>query len=108
MRILIKNLTFETIIGILEVERTTLQKVCVTLHLDYNYDGENFINYADICTLIEEDMIASQYKLLENALESLSQKIKNTYPHTTKIKLKILKPNILPNATVGLILHKTF
>ncbi|MDD2267845.1 dihydroneopterin aldolase [Sulfuricurvum sp.] len=108
MRICIKKLTFETIIGILEEERTVPQKVCVSLTLDYNYDGEYFINYADVCTLIEKDMCTSQYKLLEDALELLSQKLKFTYPHIQKMKLKIFKPDIVPNAIVGLILEKTF
>jgi dihydroneopterin aldolase len=108
VRICIKKLTFKTIIGILEVERTIPQKVCISLTLDYNYDGNYFINYADVCTFIENDMMTSEYKLLEDALESLCQKLKFTYPNIKKMKLKILKPNIVPNAIVGLILEKTF
>ena len=108
MRILIKKLTFEAVIGILEAERLTPQRICVSLSLEYDYDGKNFINYADVCTFIENDMMTSEYKLLEDALESLCQKLKYTYSNIKKMKLKILKPNILPNAIVGLFLEKTF
>ncbi len=108
MRIVIKKLTFEAIIGILEAERHTPQKISVSLSLEYDYDGKYFIDYAKVCAFIENNMITSQYGLLEDALESLSQNLKQTYPSIEKMKLKILKPDILPNATVGLFLEKTF
>jgi len=41
------------------------------------------------------------YFLLEDALIDLSQKLKVLYPQMSKIKLKIFKPTILPNAMVG-------
>lgn len=108
MQIRIQKLTFDAIIGILPHERETPQNVVVSLRLDYDYDGESFINYADVCDFIEHDMQNSCYSLLEDALESLCEKIKMNHPAITKMRLKILKPDILPNATVGLILEKTF
>ena len=46
MRIIIKDLTFETIVGILEEERHIPQKVILHVKLDYTYEAENFIDYA--------------------------------------------------------------
>lgn len=101
MQILIKDLTFETIVGILEEERHTPQKVILHVKLDYAYEAENFIDYAKVSAFLEAEMNQMSYFLLEDALNDLSQKLKVSYPQIHKIKLKIFKPNILPNAMVG-------
>lgn len=102
MQIIIKNLTFLCIVGILENERITPQKVIVNLKVTYDYDGENFINYAKLCEYIENDMQEIKYFLLEDAISSLLEKIKYTYPKIEKMTIEILKPDILQNAVVGL------
>ncbi|WP_041956175.1 dihydroneopterin aldolase [Sulfurospirillum arsenophilum] len=101
MQILIKDLTFETIVGILEEERHTPQKVILHVKLDYTYEAEKFIDYAKVSTFLEAEMNQMSYFLLEDALDDLSQKLKVSYPQIRKMKLKIFKPNILPNAMVG-------
>lgn len=102
MQILIKDLTFETIVGILEEERHTPQKVILHVKLDYAaYEAENFIDYAKVCAFLEAEMNQMSYFLLEDALNDLSQKLKVSYPQIHKMKLKIFKPNILSNAMVG-------
>lgn len=101
MQIIIKDLTFETIVGILEEERHTPQKVILHVKLDYSYGAENFIDYAKTCAFLEAEMNQMSYFLLEDALDDLSQKLKVSYPQIQKMKLKIFKPNILPNAMVG-------
>lgn len=106
MQILIKNLTFETIVGILEEERHTPQSVIVHAKIHYDYTGENFIDYAKVCAFIQSEMNHEKYFLLEDALKKLSEKIKFSYPQITKMKIKIFKPTILPNAMVG-VTHKT-
>ena len=52
MKILIENLTFFAIIGILENERITPQQVIVDCIIDYSYSKNNFINYAEVSTTI--------------------------------------------------------
>lgn len=101
MTIHIKDLTFETIVGILETERKTAQKVSLHVKIVYNFDGERFIDYANICAMIQTNMQAQKYFLLEEALEGISQKLLSSYPYIRKITLKIFKPTILPNALVG-------
>ena len=102
MTIHIEQLTFETIIGLLDFERVTPQRVIINLEIDYPYEANYFINYAEIIALIEADMREAKYELLESAIETLLQKLTTTYPQITKIFFKITKPNIIKNAHVAL------
>lgn len=101
MQIIIENLNFETIVGILEKERHIPQKVILHVKLDYEYNANNFIDYAKVSAFLEEEMQKMSYFLLEDALNDLSKKLKIIHPQITKIKLKIFKPDILSNAMVG-------
>ncbi len=102
MTIHIEELTFKCIIGILDFERVTPQKVIINVEIEYNYEENNFINYADVIELIEQQMLEKKYELLETAIEELSQKISEKYSKITKLTLKISKPNIIKNAKVAL------
>ena len=102
MTIHIEQLTFKTIIGILTVERVHDQKVIVNLELNYDYNGSNFINYAEVINLIENDMREKQYELLESAITELIQEITSSYTQIKSLTLKITKPDIIKNAQVSL------
>jgi len=102
MSIHIEALTFKTIIGILEFERRTEQTVRIDAQIDYYYDNSKFINYADIIKIIEGLFRKKQYKLLEEALKSIKEKILSKYPQIINFSLKITKPDIISNAEVGL------
>lgn len=101
MKILIENLTFETIIGILDFERLTPQQVQIDCRIDYPYSEGNFINYADVAAHIETTMQHEQFELIETALDRLSNSLKTLFPLINELSLTIKKPNILPNCTVG-------
>ena len=101
MKISIKNLYFKAILGILAFERTSAQTILVDATLWYAYDQRLFIDYADVCALIEKHMQSKHFGLIEDALKDLSYMLLEKYPQATKIKLKISKPDILPNAIVG-------
>jgi len=99
----IEELSFDTIIGILDFERTTPQKVIIDATIDYSYKKEDkFINYAELISLIEKEMQQKKYLLLEEALNELTNKIVSLYPQIEKFNLKITKPNIINNAKVAL------
>jgi len=102
MTIHIEELTFECIVGILDFERLKAQKVIIDLTLDYNYTNDFFINYAEVITLIKNEMIENRYELLETALNELEKKLLSTYPQIESFNLKITKPNILNNVKVAL------
>ncbi len=101
MKILIENLTFETIIGILDFERTAPQKVQIDCTLEYSYAHNNFINYAEVAQLIEITMHTERFELIETALEKLGFILKSNFPLIKTLVLTLRKPDILPNCTVG-------
>jgi dihydroneopterin aldolase len=101
MKIHIKDLRFEAILGILEHERIHPQPVCLHVKISYHFDGHAFIDYAKVCELIIQNMQEQKYGLVEVALEGICHKIAGEYPNISKISLKIFKPTILENATVG-------
>ena len=102
MHIHIEALTFDAIIGLLDFERERAQKVVVDLELLYDYNEESFINYADLSQLIQKELKEKKYLLLEEALLGLKASIYHTYPQIKELKLKIGKPDILPECNVAL------
>ena len=107
MTIHIEDLRFKCIIGLLDFERHTPQELIIDLKLEYDYKDE-FINYADLAVLIEKDLQAKKYELLETALMELINLIKQTFPLIQQLKLKITKPEILPNCRVSVSCIKVF
>jgi dihydroneopterin aldolase len=101
MTILIENLTFDTVIGILEHERTTPQRVQIDCTIDYSYTSTLFINYADVARMIEDTMKTEKFELIETALEVLGVTLKKHFPLIETLLLTIRKPDILQNCTVG-------
>jgi len=102
MKIHIEDLSFETIIGILDFERVTLQKIIINIEIDYEYLENNFINYADVSQMVEDRVNEKQYGLLEDGLLDLKNIIINRYTQISTLYIKITKPNILTNAKVSL------
>lgn len=101
MKILIEDLEFETVLGILASERLTPQKVSITCTIEYPYTQKDFINYAQVAELIESTMTTQKFFLIEEALEFLTKTLKNTFPLIRDLTLNIRKPDILSNCTVG-------
>lgn len=101
MNIEIENLTFRCIIGILDFEREKKQKVVVNLSFDYEFSGDDFINYADVVALVKKTMKKNRFKLLEDAVKTLKQLLEDSYS-IKNLHLKISKPNILKNCVVSL------
>lgn len=104
MTIHVEDLKFQCIIGILDFERTAPQDVIVNLTIDYNYKN-GFINYADIVQIIKENMIKSEFLLIEDALESLNLKLFKEYNSIKSLDLKITKPSIIPECKVSVSNH---
>lgn len=102
MTIHIEELTISAIIGILDFERVNTQTVIVDATIDYFYSKNAFINYAEVIELIETLIIEKQYKLLEDALSDIENKLLEIYPQIIKFKLKITKPDIIKHAKVAL------
>jgi dihydroneopterin aldolase len=101
MTIKIKDLEFETIIGILDFERTAEQKVRVNCSVEYDYYRQ-FLDYALIAKHIETEMKAKKFELIEEALLSLKSSLKIAFPLINSLVLEISKPDILNNCEVSL------
>ena len=102
LKVNIEDLTFNCILGILPDERKNLQTVIINLSFEYFYneDGSDFIDYGEVATLIEDVMFEKQFFLIEDAILFVRKKLKAQY-NMKNIKLKISKPNILPNCVVS-------
>ncbi|MHC3995386.1 dihydroneopterin aldolase [Thiomicrolovo sp. ZZH C-3] len=108
MTIEIRALTFDCIIGILDFERVTPQRVIVDAVIDYDYDGEQFLDYAAVADHIKTQMKTEQFALVETALESLSATLKNVFPAIKQLSLTIAKPDILPDCRVSVTKKSNF
>ncbi|RLA73217.1 MAG: dihydroneopterin aldolase [Epsilonproteobacteria bacterium] len=100
MTININTLIFECIIGILDFERHTPQKVSVDVEIAYPYKDE-FIDYSHVTEHIKISMKKYQFKLIEEALISLQNSLKQDFPQITSLSLTISKPDILPDCRVS-------
>jgi len=105
-KIIIEDLTFEAILGILEKERHQKQLVVVNVEIEYN-DKKNYIDYAIVSELIVDLIQKKEFLLIEDAADEIEKELKNTFPQMKSLKLSIKKPEILKNALVGIeILRK--
>ena len=102
MTIHIDDLQFDVIIGLLDFERDRPQRVIIDLEASYAYRCEDFINYADMVSLIRNELKEKRYKLLEEALLGLKERLYASYPQFKTLKLKIAKPDILQECSVAL------
>lgn len=100
MVIHIEDLKFQCIIGILDFERVTEQDLLINITIDYKFRNE-FINYAEVTQLIKSHIIENRFLLIEDALSSLSTKLKEIFPLINRLNLKITKPSILPDCKVS-------
>ena len=100
MKILIKDLRFNCIIGLLEEERITEQEVVLHVEIDYDYK-DSFINYAEVAELLQNHLVKMKYELIETALEDIFPLLKSTFPLIKFLHVEITKPNILPNCEVS-------
>lgn len=102
LKIFIENLKINAIIGILPQERIQPQNILIDFEGSYIYKDNEFVDYSLIRELIITNILTNKYFLLEDAIQDLSQKIKNSYPLLSNIKFKIKKIEIFNDCTVGI------
>ena len=100
MKIHIQDLKFQSIIGILDFERTSPQDVILNVEIEYTFI-DDFINYADVVDVLKTTMINKKFLLIEDALKELSLTLKKDFSTIDTLNLKITKPSILPDCTVS-------
>jgi len=107
MQIIIKNFEFETIIGVLDFEKITPQKVIINCKIKYKYQNE-YLDYAKVTSIIQNILTTKKFEVIEDSLEYICSYLKNEFIEIKKIKLEILKPNILNNCIVGAKIVKKY
>ncbi len=104
--IVIEELTFKAILGILEKERNEEQLVVVDCEISY-LQKVDYVDYSKVCDVIQNMIIKNRYSLIEDAVDDIEKKLKELFPQMKELYLKITKPEILKNALVGVkILRK--
>ena len=101
MKIEIRSLEIDAVIGILPKERHTPQKVIVDLEAEYRYKGGEYLDYAALTELIRQELIERKFGLLEEALLALKERIFEAYPLIESLELRLEKPEILKNCRVA-------
>jgi dihydroneopterin aldolase len=101
MTIYIESLSIDTIIGILNFERNSKQKVLIDVRIEYDYREENFIDYSKVAEKIEYMLEDRKYGLLEEAIADIGGSLISDYPQIEKLYIKISKPDIIKNASVA-------
>jgi dihydroneopterin aldolase len=102
LKVNINELTFDCIIGILPFEREQKQKVIIDISFEYyfNDDGSNFIDYSKVAYFAQSSMENEEFKLIEDAILFIRKGLKTTYD-IKNLKVKITKPDIMPNCVVS-------
>jgi dihydroneopterin aldolase len=102
MKIHIENLEIDCIIGLLDFEREHTQRIILDLQIDYGYQTDQFLDYSHIASMLESHLKESRYILLEDALLGIKNLLFQHFPSIETVHIKLRKPDILPNCTVGL------
>ena len=104
--IVIEDLTFKAILGLLEKERNKEQLIVVNSKIEYQ-NKANYVDYAQVCDIVQKTIIEGKFLLIEDAIEEIEKNLKIAFPQIKSIYLSIKKPEILKNALVGVeILRK--
>lgn len=102
--VFVDSLEFDTIIGLLDFERVEAQRVCI----DMEFSADEFIDYANVCEVIQSEFKEQKFYKIEDALEYFSIKFKENYPSLNSFYMKISKTQIIKNATVGAKIIKNY
>ena len=100
MTIYVNDLTFKCIIGILDFERVTKQKVVINLSFEYAFKRNEFIDYSEISKLVKKTMKKKKFLLIEDALINIEKKLYKLYK-INNFNITITKPTILKDCIVS-------
>ena len=101
MTIAIESLTFEAILGLLPHERRTPQRIVADCRIGYTFqNGNGYVDYAAVASLIRETVQSGRFELIEEAIEAVLQAISTRNGEIAWVWLKICKPDILPDCRV--------
>ncbi len=94
---LVRDHEFSAIIGMLDFERVTPQKI----RINAEFKSENFIDYVEVVNFIEEFYGEQKFQSVEDSASQTAQALKAKFPSLTALNFEILKTEIIKNALVG-------
>lgn len=106
--LIIEDLKVQAIVGILPYERQTPQTILVQAQIIYSYEDKKFIDYLAVKNLITMLLQTKCYELLEEALQDISETIKQNFDSVHSIDISLKKLDISPDFNVGIRLNKNF
>ena len=108
-KIFLNDLSIDTIIGIYDWERETLQTLTFDLEMDWDVripaqsdDIADTLDYGAVANTIVAFVQASRYQLIETLVEDLCALLLNNYP-IPRLKLTLSKPVQLHGQNVAKI-----
>lgn len=101
---IVKDFEFQTIIGMLEFERKTPQKV----RFNAEFCSDEFIDYVEFRDFVKHIYQTHKFEKVEESLDRLCRELKSKFSSITHLKLEILKLEILKDAIVGARLEMIF
>lgn len=102
--VLVENLEFDCVIGLLDFERVNEQKIIVSA----KFRAKEFIDYAKICEFIKAEFKEKKFLKLEDSLAYFELKFKEKFRTLEFFYMKILKPQILIGGVVGAEIEKFY
>lgn len=105
MKVLIEELEFKCIIGLLKRERKKTQKVLLDICLHVN-DG--FVDYSKVVKIVKKVYKKEKFLTVEESLLHVNGVLKEKFPQIEYIKIKIIKPNIISKCRVGAEFEKRY
>jgi dihydroneopterin aldolase len=105
--IIIKNLEFETIIGVLDFERVKTQKIVINTEIKYKYENE-YLDYVKVSEIIKNILQTKKFEIIEDGLNYICSYLKNEFLNISQIEIELLKPNILEDCIVGAKIVKKY
>ncbi|MDA3058167.1 dihydroneopterin aldolase [Campylobacter sp. VBCF_05 NA6] len=97
IQVLIEDLKFDAIVGILDFEREKKQEILVSA----KFSADEFIDYAKACEFIKFSFEREKFLLVEDALNFFAKSFKTQYKSLNYFYMKIYKTQILADAKVG-------
>lgn len=95
--VLIENLRFECIIGVLDFERERAQAVEVSA----KFVAGEFVDYGVVCADFRREFAARKFEFIEDALGFFAGFFADKFPTLKRLKIRVVKPQIIAGAQVG-------
>lgn len=103
MKIFIRQLELEAIIGLLPEEREKPQRIIVDLELEYDYDSKRstYLDYGWMRNQVISLLQSEKFELLEDAATQIKHTLISSFPEITTMNLSLTKPDIFVDCQVG-------